>query len=218
MANLKLARILPRSLPDRPDWLPILGIPFKNWLSLYRLAVPLYDETGLLRSLRFRLVDRWLQAESWVAPEGCRHDAKSGLFYGSRRLPKALSAKGSSRGLVMADPTAQCLLASTTQRPDETSWDGWVLITEGEPDWWAVCTQPTRFIGSNVKKKTFAAFSIEAGSWTHALANRIPEGAHVRIWTDHDSAGENYARTIYSTLKNRCDVQRVNRPSTWGTL
>ncbi len=218
IAALQLARILPRTLLDRPSWLPTLGIPLKTWLALYRLAVPLYDETGLLRSLRFRLVDRWRRSEQWVLPDGCQVDAQERLFYGTKRLPKALSARGSAQGLVMADPMAQSLLAGTTQDRSGVGWDGWVLITEGEPDWWAVCTQKKRFSAVESNKQTFAAFSVEAGSWTAALASRIPAGAHVRIWTDHDTAGETYATRIYSTLKTHCDVQRVNRPSTWGSL
>jgi hypothetical protein len=217
IAALHLARILPPSLPEWPAWIPTLGLPKQKWLGIYRLVTPLYDATGLLRALRFRAVDRWWREGTWMPPKGCHHDAQGSLFYGSQRLPKALSPRGGTRGLVMADPIAQSLLAGQRQDAIGVAWDGWVLITEGEPDWWAVCTPRERFLEASHQKKTFAAISVEAGSWTPEIAHRIPDGAHIRIWTDHDDAGEKYAATIHDTLKNRCDVQRVNRPSTWGS-
>ena len=214
IGQLQLARVLPVSA-DWPAWLPTLGLPRPAWLSLYRLAVPLYDAIGQMRSLRFRLVDRRQGPEGWGLPPGCALDGRGRLVRGEQALPKSLSARGTTRGLVMADPVALGLLQGRRVDPYGVAFDGWVVITEGEPDMWAISTTAERFGEVRERRQTFAAFSVESGSWTPEVAARLPSDAHVRIWTDHDEAGERYAARIRETLPTGMDVQRVDRPSTW---
>ncbi|WP_434348144.1 hypothetical protein ACN6A1_10615 [Myxococcus virescens] len=53
-----------------------------------------------------------------------------------------------------------------------------------------------------------AVLSVLSGSWTTALAARVPNGTIVGIDTHQDAAGERYARTIAATLAERCRLKR----------
>lgn len=87
------------------------------------------------------------------------------------------------------------------------AWPEWavapgIIITEGEPDFLTMSThlkaEPTR-----------AVFGIFSGSWSRALADRIPSGSLVSIWTDPDVAGDKYAQMIGRSLTARCTVRRA---------
>lgn len=113
--------------------------------------------------------------------------------------PKRVAAAGCEvRGLVMANPVALELLNA---RPDAEWWQApaKVAIVEGEPDWMTAAAA----------WRDWAVIGIAAGSWSEELAERIPSGARVVIWTDDDDAGDKYAEHIAETLRGRCDVKRA---------
>lgn len=111
--------------------------------------------------------------------------------------PKSLPATGfDTRALVMADDVGRAVLAG---RYD--GWNGKVVVCEGEPDWlsWA-----TRGGG-------WATFGLVAGSWTAALAARIPDGTQVALRLHDDAAGHKYADVVRRSLAGRCRV--TERPA-----
>lgn len=228
VARLDMARTMPKSY-RWPSWLPTLGLTRDTFLAIYRIAVPTFDASGALVALRFRAVTRWRQPDAdgrlrWIPPPGCRveeHDGKEELVtmvHGERRvLPKSLASRGVSpaSGFVLADPMALALLRGGRD-DDGVRWDGNVWIVEGEPDLWAVATSRDRLTIDHTGASSSAAFGIESGAWTPTIAARIPDGARVLVWTDHDDQGNEYAAGIAETLAGRCAVERVAPPSTWG--
>lgn len=193
LARLDLVRAV-RVEAARPRWFPrpTWSDPERNAAAVYRLAIPVYDSAGTLRSLRFRA----------VCDPGARRDGSP--------HPKTYPAWGFGlAGLVMADPMAQNLLRGVLD-----GWDGRVLIAEGETDWWTLATHPDRFVRAEQDGKTYATFGIVAGSWTPAIASRFPTGARVVVWTDLDDAGDRYAETIRASLAPRCRLWRRPSPGT----
>lgn len=224
IAALDLVRVLPKAY-RWPRWVPTLGMDRDAWLRVYRLAVPTFSANGELAALRFRAVDR--VAPLWAAPAGCRIEDRGGRAAlvttvrsgQDRELPKALASAGVGHGagLVLADPMGLALLRG--QRDDDgVRWDGRVVIVEGEPDLWAVAASG----GNRIQRhpdgswSTFAAFAVEAGSWTAELAARVPDRTRVLVWTDLDDAGDRYAAAVNASLTHRCDVLRATRPESWN--
>ena len=161
----RLALALPASFQG-PPW-ACLGR--RGWAALgYRAIVPMYDASGVGRSVRARCVT----AAPW---EGA---------------PKALPPTGySQRGLVMASQVGRMLLRGEAA-PHR------VVVAEGEPQWLAACLAwPER-----------AVFGVVPGSWSQAIADRVPLGAEVVLVTDHGDvrgAGDRYADQIAATLAGR---------------
>lgn len=109
--------------------------------------------------------------------------------------PKRLMPGGHrASGLVLADAFAVAMLRGTWT-PTK------VIIVEGEPDFLAACSHAWGHVLA-------ARLGIFSGSWTDELAEKVPSGAEVAIWTDDDRAGEDYAKTIASSLVGRCRVVR----------
>lgn len=176
-----LARVLPPDA-DVPGWARFRG---RSWPSLgYRVIVPVYDASGAIRSVR-----AWLVSPSHPVTE----------------TPKRITPAGHAvGGLVLADPLARAMLL-TGAAPDE--WPAGapldVIVTEGEPDFLTFATRP-RAVG--------AVLGIAgSGSWAPEVADRIPDGSRVAIWTDHDARGEAFAEEVIATLRGRCDVYRSKR-------
>lgn len=154
----------------------------------HRLVVPMFDHHGRRRSLRFRSLTS---------------DVKV----------KALPPTGFNiGGLVMADPMAQSILTGDLG-VGSTLWDGRVVVTEGEPDFWTWAANDARWLAEVDRGETYAVFGIVAGSWTPAIAARIPTGTTVIIRTDHDEAGDKYARIVTTTLSTRCRIVRSSSPT-----
>lgn len=175
-------RDLARALPSRgeyPAWATYGGTP---WPSRgYRLVVPLYGPGGEMESVRARSV---------------RPDAKT----------KTLAPTGYAVGsLVIADELGRQLLKHG-QAPDWWPSGGplEVIVVEGEPNF---LTWATRW-GDSAEDAP-AVIGIMSGSWTPAIAARIPDGCRVIIRTDHDKAGNKYAEDIHKTLKGRCRILRT---------
>ena len=215
IAALDLARVLPGLAYPWPRWVPSLGMDRAAWLAVYRLAAPVYNARGELAALRFRAVDRYPPDALNVPPPGCRIEDRNGrrvlvahVRGEDRELPKALAARGVGKasGLVLADPLGVALLRGALEY-EGVRWNGLVVIVEGEPNLWAYATRTGRVANG----ETFAAFGVEAGSWTAAHAARIPDGARVLVATDDDNTGDGYAATVNATLRGRCKVRRERR-------
>jgi len=116
-------------------------------------------------------------------------------------LAKELAPTGfAAKGLVLADPLAVQLLEGRLP----AWWDRHdIVITEGCPDFLVWASRQRDGIEAGP-----AVFGVVSGSWTDELAARIPSGARVVVRTHHDSAGEQYARTIADSLMTRCKVFR----------
>lgn len=102
----ELARIIPADATLPPWACTARGTSYAA--AGWRLAVPMYDATGAMRSLRWRRLD---------APIG---DA-----------PKTLASRGGAAGLVMADPHGLAMLCGTMA---ELEGVGGVVVLEGEAD------------------------------------------------------------------------------------
>src|SRR5579883_93081 len=174
--DFALARALPPKLRT-PKW---AGTSRMLWsYSDYRCLIPVFDETGTLRSLRARR----------ITPA-------------AKEVPKALPACGyRSTGLIMADAYARRILATGKGITDTPP----IVITEGEPDFLSAAVW---YSDADLSSAIPAILGIYSGSWTQAIASRIPDGATVVIRTDLDPQGERYARQIRETLHTRCKIQR----------
>lgn len=215
-----LARVLPGEYPW-PPWVPsvVREVPDEGpaaGMRPYALAVPLVDELGELRALRFRAVDRVRVSGADGGPPAWTATA----IERGRKAIASRSGRGRYRvaaGLVMADPMALALLRGAAE-VDGVPWSGLAVVLEGEPAWWAMATHPDRLrAGADGRPSTYATFGIESGAWTPAIAARLPDGARVRVWTDFDVNGDRYFEAVRASLAGRVDVRRVKRPSQWGT-
>lgn len=179
VADRGLARALP-SKSTLPSWANCGGRP---WTATgHRLIVPMRDERGAIRSVLARSV---------------------GLAAPSAR--KSLAPAGYQRaGLVLACPLGANLLAAGSP-PSwwPTDCDLCVVIAEGEIDTLAWATQ-----WSDAAECAPATFGIVSGSWTSAVAARLPQGVRVVIATDSDEQGDHYAAAIATTLAHRATLER----------
>ncbi len=204
LAALDLVRLLPRDPAyPWPAWVPSLGMPRAEWLERYRFASPMYDATGALRSLRFRALTHVREPDP---------DAPGTLRW--REVPmlarhKALATRGTISGLVLADLMGLALLRGE-RGVDGVTWDGRVVVHEGEPDLWTWATREGRAANGS----TWASLGIVSGAWTEGIATRIPTGAKVAVRThdDPDKTGDKYAERIRATLAERCNVRRTHAP------
>jgi len=167
-----VARALPRDL-TLPAWARLRG---RGWTEGgYRCLLPMFDERGVLRSVRARQI-------------------------GDGAAPKAVPPAGFSlSGLVMADALSRQLLAGAAV-PDvwPASTPLRIVVAEGEPDY---LTWATAFSDADVAAP--AVFGVVAGSWTKELAARVPDHARIIVRTHHDEAGERYAREVFATFGGR---------------
>jgi hypothetical protein len=177
-----LARVLPHGTV-LPRWARFQGQTWSQ--SGHRLIVPMLDASGALASLHARNV---------------RPDVPPGS--------KAASPAGAElRGLVMADALGRRLLegaalADGSPASELVAASGlWVM--EGVPDF---LTRATDY--SEAADAAPAVLSVLSGSWTAAIAARIPDGTTVAIETHLDEAGDRYARAIAATLAGRCRLKR----------
>ena len=169
-----------RVLPQNAELPPWARGPAGPWTATtHRLIIPVYDHAGRLVSVRARRV----------------READDPAF------PKALTPFGFGvRDSAMANLEGRWLLCGGRGE----AWNGIVVIVEGEPDF---LTWATAAYGEAAESWP-AVFGVAAGSWTGAIADRVPDGAIVALRTDLDSAGDRYASAIAGTLRGRCDVRR----------
>lgn len=210
------------SIPALWCWLRSRGIPPEvvSWLDLIRIApseapvplqanerrvagygwpylavAPLFDATGLIRSVLFRAV---------AAYPG----------------PKSMALRGWDRaGLVMADPMGRALLSATGE-PDPVDmragalveWNGAVVVCEGEVDFLTAATGDR----INEDHQTYAVLAIPgaSGGLPPAIAARIPQWARVLVLPHRDSAGEQAtARTVKVLRQAGVEVKVIEIPA-----
>lgn len=191
LAGLDLVRVLPEACAW-PAWLPNGRTEPAEWASLYRLAVPMFDPLGQMRSLRFRAVP-------------CRHvvGAWTTIDLGGR---KVLNPRGHGyAGLVLADPLAVDVLRGSTE-----GWDGSIVVVEGEPDLFTWASHPSR--GTPSANGTFAVMGLASGSWTPEIAAALPAGSHILLRVHHDATGDAYAAHVFNTCRGRHRVSRSKPP------
>jgi hypothetical protein len=147
----------------------------------HRLIFPLFDAAGQMRSLVARRV---------------RHGDS----------PKTYPFTGfDKRRLLMADGLARQLLAAGQQ----PAWWGTtpaieLYVCEGEIDYL------TAVLGwSDAAEHAPGALGIESGSWSQAIADRIPDGSVLVIATDSDQAGDKYEAAIKKTVLARYVAGRI---------
>jgi hypothetical protein len=163
-----------------PAWARYRGTPWSR--SGHRLITRVWDAQGRLSGVHARNV---------------RADASPG-----NKAAWPACGPGSAGGLLMADAAGQRLLAGTPRGPAQDALArSLIVMAEGLPDFltWAAKLQ-----GDDARP----VFGVGSGSWTDAVAARIPSGCRVVVRTHHDAAGEKYARRICETLAGRCTVLR----------
>lgn len=175
----ELARALPANAPDLPEW---AHFGRRSWAEAdYRLLVPLYDAAGAHRSYIARR----------IRPGGAD-------------TPKGISARGFARGgLVMACARALVMLR-TGKAPTELHAGrerACVVVTEGEMDFLTWATEPSEI--------PFAVLGIVEGSWTPAIAERLPSGLELVLALDRDKAGEALARRVARPLTQRLRTREI---------
>lgn len=176
-----------------PSWAARQGTPWAA--SGHRLIVPLFDSSGEVASCVARYV-----------PEG------------SPPMMKSLFPRGGRRGLVMACPFGRSLLRYGAPPPTAEGEPWWdpaaqlvVRITEGDSDFLTACAGASNR-WRDADPHAPATFAIESGAWTPEIAARIPDGAHVIVATDDDSAGDKYAGRIAATFAGRRVTMERWRP------
>jgi hypothetical protein len=158
-----------------PRWARFDGTAWNKAPQAFRLILPLYGPTGRLESLHTcALAPR--------SPTGWRmagHPADTDL-----------------RGLVLADALGRRWLQGVSDVADLVAWAG-LLLAPGDPDFlkWA-----THWKEGSLAP---AVLGILSGSWTPALAARIPDSCTVTVATHEDKLGERYAAQIAASLEER---------------
>ena len=171
-------RDLARCLPPYGPLPAWARSPWGSWrASGHLLIIPLFDARGELVSVHARTLAA---------------DAD----------PKGLSPAGhSSVGLVMADGLARDVLAHGIPSGWKGSEPPTILIAEGGTDY---LTDASVF---RERGQAPATLGVLAGSWSPAIAARIPSGCRAVIRTHSDDAGQRYQRQIGESLHPRCHVE-----------
>jgi hypothetical protein len=142
----------------------------------------------------YRLVVRAWTAAGELASLHARYSrpGELPLLPDGREAPKTRWPAGfDCKGLVFANAAALELLRGEALEACP------VVIVEGLTDWltWGPRALPV--------------FGVTAGSWTPALAAKVPDGSTVAIKTDNDPTGDKYDAGIRNTFAGRrVDLQR----------
>jgi hypothetical protein len=193
VARLDLARALPRWAP-LPKW---AKHGRSTWADGWRLMVPMFDALGRFVTVR----PRW---------------ARTSPPPGDKPLKCPTPAGTSPRGAVMADELGRLLLEHRVRSPVR------LVVAEGEPDFlaaavrWGAPSWTTDGWDEDLEgprpataTEPPAVWGVVSGSWTDALADRVPDGSDVLVWTDPDRAGDKYAAAVAGLLAYRCNVSRA---------
>jgi hypothetical protein len=175
----RLARALPHDA-TLPSWAACRG---RSWTeTFHRLVLPMAGDSSECASVHVRA----------IAPFS--------------DFPKGLSPRGFGiAGLAMADPLARLMLTGRPLADGSDSADlvrqSGLIITEGVPDFlgWG-----TRW--SDTHQSAPATLGIVSGSFSAALAARIPDGCRVAVRRHADKAGEKYTEQIIAALAGRCRI------------
>jgi len=205
-ALLDLVRPAPQSLPPR---LPEGVRAVRGYGWPYGAVVPMVDATGLMRSALFRAV------------------ADPGVDWEGNPRKKSMGLRGYSRGgLVMADPMARAILSRSGDEPGivdmgdglMVSWNGDILICEGEPDYLTASAKGGRVnLEDPADPQTYAVIGTAgtSGGLPAEVAARLPKDAHVRVYQHQDTAGRAYAEKVAESLRavGTASVEVVNLPA-----
>lgn len=205
-ALLDLCRPAPRAHPPR---LAEGERAVRGYGWPYGAVVPLVDSTGLIRSFLFRAV------------------AEPGIDYLGNPKKKSMALRGYARsGLVMADPMARALLSRAGDEPEAVdmgagvvaSWNGDILICEGEPDYLTAAARGGRVnLEDPTDPQTYAVIGTAgtSGGLPAEIAARLPKDARVLVYQHSDEAGRKWAESVVATLKAAgvSDVEVMNLPA-----
>lgn len=170
-----------------PTW-AWMGNPARPWPELeYRAIFPLYDRLGAIRSVRARRVVPG-DGPSAVPPRG--HGCASLVM--ANRLAREVLEHG--RAPAWWDAASRFQLVIAEGETDFLAWSAAALLNDF-PD------APSAVIG------------IYSGSWSDIgdgsmIAERFPDRTDVLIATDHDPAGERYAKKIARSFIGRARIRR----------
>lgn len=201
--------------------------------ELWALCSPIAADPDLARQLQARAIDpkviddrdlaralpnsgplpRWARGESrsWREKHRCilrlwnvageMVSAHARAIEGTAEATKGLLPAGhSARGLFLADAFALTLLKQGIptwwRQPDPPR----ILIAEGGIDFLTVASS------FDDSESNPAVLGILAGSWSDALAERIPSGCPVVVLTHADNAGAKYRDLIAASVWPRCPV------------
>lgn len=153
----------------------------------YRLLLPVFDHLGEFAGLRARHVD---------GPDAARSPIGEAPQAGAHEL---MPARAPTAGLCFADETGRALLHGSVV-PTE------IWVGQNGPDFLTL----TDLLGQTDDRAVLGVFP---GSWTPALAARLPDGARVVLATQASRTGDAHARRIAATLVGRCDVLRLILPA-----
>lgn len=166
-----------------PSICRIGGVPWSE--AGYRLLLPVFDQLGNFAALRARHVDG---ADAALSPIGEAPQA------GAHEL---MPAQTCSAGLCFSDETGRAMLRGSAA-PAE------IWIAQNGPDFLTL----TDLLGQAEHRAVLGVFP---GSWTPALAARLPSGSRVVLATQASRTGDAHARRIAATLIGR-DVMRLALP------
>lgn len=194
----EVARVWEAAMPATDDG------PTTSWLvgrridpeivTTRNLARVLVDDGDLPSWARYRGESWWRTGHRLVIRVFDSSGAARSLRacrIGEGTTPKRLPPAGHKASeLVIANRRAAGLLMGRARARR-------VIVVEGEPDW---LTASTRYEDP--------VFGLVSGAWTSRIAQRIPTGAEVIVWTHDDDAGERYAAQVAKTLGDRAEVWR----------
>ena len=189
VTDLDLARVVMAEPGDVPAWAAYaVG-------QGYRLAVPLYDSRGVMRSFKFR-------------PTGARYAAlcERSEREGEPKPPKARAPSriGDQRVTVHLLVNANGLAVDILRRGSKAGAEYraamccesiHTLVTEGELD----------YLTAAALEDAPVIFGVASGAWSASHASAVPAG-RVTIATDGGDSGDKYAAEIRASLSHRSDV------------
>jgi len=181
------------------------------WLSAFGIDANVVDALSLARVLPDDPVPEWARygRTSWVeggyrllVPLYDTSGAISALYarslrpLGNRSGRRSLPAVSGAGCFVMANRPALGLLR-TASWPAKSEWNS-VLVVGGAVDFldWA----------TSVHVEPIPVLGLVPGSWSPAMAARIPNGSRVILRTHKNPIAGRYAHQLAASLHERCEV------------
>jgi hypothetical protein len=84
-----------------------------------------------------------------------------------------------------------------------------VVVAEGGPDFLAWAVSVRHQDAELVADEDVAVLGMFSGSWTDAIAARIPTGSTVHVRADEDAAGDSYRAKVRQSLAGRCSLYQA---------
>ena len=176
-----------RALPSKgplPSW-ATFGRPWTQ--SSHRVIIPMYGPTGMLETLHARA----------LAPRDPKGRDKAASPKGAQ-VAGSIMANGNGVALLGREQVKETSAARSKTYTLTTKTT--ILIAEGVPDFLTWATHYSDDESAPV------VLGIISGSWSDAIAERVPDDSRVLIRTHADKAGHKYAHRIRDSLRDRCQV------------